>query len=425
MGLQTHTTFDDAFKVLKTLNDSGFQAMFAGGCVRDRVLGLTSKDFDIATTSRPSETQDLFRRLDYRVIPTGFDHGTVTVVTASGPVEVTTLRKDVKTDGRHAVVEFDGATFATDAARRDFTINAMFEDTLGSVHDYFDGLADLNAKILRFVGDPAQRIREDYLRILRFFRFWARFGLNADPAALAAIEQNAAGLAHVSQERVTSELWGTFSAPFFCDPLVAAHKSGVLKLILPESIPINHGIMITLRDAENSSPDIRPWIVLSVLLGIIRGPRRSSETLHDITRRLRMSEKDARILNIIFSGWGTLKDMNNEVGTALDFAEHVETNAHHFELLRFFGPIWHFLARHAADNARQERLGWLIAADQAYGERRKMALPVSGRDIMDLHPDLTGSRIGEMMTAVRRAFRNGTWQTRPEGLEYLRQLKLD
>ena len=422
VGHPTQTSYDDAVAALKTLLDHGFQAMFAGGCVRDRIMGRQPMDFDIATSARPEETQRLFESLGCRVIPTGFDHGTVTVVKHSGPVEITTLRRDVKTDGRHAVVDFEGATFETDAARRDFTINAMFEDIHKTVHDYHEGQADLKSRVLRFVGNPTERVREDYLRVLRLFRFMARFGFTPDEAALLAARTEANGLTRISQERVTSELWGTLAGPHAGDALLAMAKEGIISVILPEAETIDHNLKLLILDSTSMPATIRPWLILALMLGIHKHRPWSQDEIHALARKCRMSEKDARTLMDIFKGWKSLSALNREVADALDIADHLERPGDGHDLVGFFGPLWMFLATHARDVTLREHVGWLMAMEEAYSGRRKMTLPVSGQDIMDIHPGVAGRRIGEMMTAARRAFRNGQWHTRQEGLDYLRAL---
>ena len=200
-------------RVLGALDGAGEATRVAGGAVRDLVLGLTPGDFDLATTALPEIVIARARAAGFNVAPTGLAHGTVTVIADGQPFEVTTLREDVETDGRHAVVKF-GRDFRADAMRRDFTINALFLDAEGRVHDYCGGLVDLEAKRVRFIGDARQRIREDYLRILRFFRFSARYGegpLDAEGFAAAIAERE--GLSMLSRERVRAELLKLLVAP--------------------------------------------------------------------------------------------------------------------------------------------------------------------------------------------------------------------
>lgn|GEM_PF-6555265 len=196
--------------LMELIESLGGQVRMVGGCVRDSLLGLRPKDFDLATTLRPQRLRELEGRLDgLKVIPTGIAFGTVTVVYQGESIEVTTLREDLICDGRRAEVKF-GRSFRQDAARRDFTMNALYQDLRGRVYDYYGGRDDLAQGYVRFVGDPVQRITEDYVRILRFFRFAIRFDFVADPHALEAIGCNISGLWGLSKERVFSELKSIF-----------------------------------------------------------------------------------------------------------------------------------------------------------------------------------------------------------------------
>jgi poly(A) polymerase len=208
---------------------------WVGGAVRDTLLGNPVKDVDAATPHEPAAIVERLARAGIRTVPTGIDHGTVTAVLPGGPVEVTTLRRDVSTDGRRATVAF-ASEWDEDAARRDFTINALYVDpqTL-EIHDYFDGLADLAARRVRFIGDARQRIREDHLRILRYYRFQARFGSELDPEAEDACAELAPMLKGLSRERVAMELLNLLALP---EPFAAVARMaarGVLAVILPEA----------------------------------------------------------------------------------------------------------------------------------------------------------------------------------------------
>jgi poly(A) polymerase/tRNA nucleotidyltransferase (CCA-adding enzyme) len=210
------------------------EARVAGGAVRDTLAGRPVADIDLATPRRPAQVVEALTQAGIRAVPTGIEHGTVTAVSGGRGFEVTTLRRDVQTDGRHAVVDFTG-DWRADAARRDFTMNALSMTRDGAVFDYFGGIADLCAGVVRFVGDPATRIAEDYLRILRFFRFHARYASGApDAAAVAAIRAGVPGLARLSAERVWSELVRILAAP---DPRAAVAlmaELGVLAAVMPE-----------------------------------------------------------------------------------------------------------------------------------------------------------------------------------------------
>ncbi|MGX7951988.1 CCA tRNA nucleotidyltransferase [Tsuneonella sp. HG249] len=209
-------------------------ARWVGGAVRDTLLDHEVHDIDAATPLPPAEVIGRLDAAGIRTIPTGIDHGTVTAILEGGNVEITTLRKDVSTDGRRATVAFAN-DWREDAARRDFTINALYADpaTL-EVFDYFGGLDDLAARRVRFIGDARQRIREDYLRILRYFRFQARFGAQLDAASEEACAELAPSLKGLSRERVGWELQNLLSLPDPSPTLARMRQLGVLQVILPE-----------------------------------------------------------------------------------------------------------------------------------------------------------------------------------------------
>jgi len=211
------------------------KARLVGGAVRDTLAGRPVADLDLATPERPETVSARLAAAGLRVIPTGLAHGTVTALAGSRPVEITTLRRDVETDGRHATVAFT-EDWREDAARRDFTINAMSMTPEGEVHDWFGGADDLAAGRVRFVGDPGTRIAEDRLRALRFFRFLARYGRGEpDPAALDAIAAAAPCLGALSAERVWGELKRILAAPDPVAAVAAMRASGVLAVVLPEA----------------------------------------------------------------------------------------------------------------------------------------------------------------------------------------------
>lgn len=200
-------------RLLALLSRDNEQAYIVGGAVRNSLLGLPIDDIDLATSLTPEAVIDRVTMAGMRYIPTGIDHGTVTVITDERPYEVTTFREDMFTDGRHATVRF-GESLRKDAERRDFTINALYADASGFVSDPVGGIEDLLARRVRFIGDPVRRIREDYLRSLRFFRFTARYAKgDADEAALTAIDQERDGLTRLSRERVRTELMKLIEAP--------------------------------------------------------------------------------------------------------------------------------------------------------------------------------------------------------------------
>jgi len=200
-------------RLLALLSRDNEQAYIVGGAVRNSLLGLPIDDIDIATSLPPEAVIDRVTTAGMRYIPTGIDHGTVTVIAEECPYEVTTFREDYETDGRHARVRF-GQSLRGDAERRDFTINALYADASGFITDPVGGIDDINARHVRFIGDPVTRIREDYLRSLRFFRFTARYAKGeADESALIAVDQERDGLSKLSRERIRAELMKLLEAP--------------------------------------------------------------------------------------------------------------------------------------------------------------------------------------------------------------------
>ena len=227
-------------RLLDALDAKAGATRFVGGVVRDTLLGLETADVDLATRLRPDEVARRIGDAGLKAVPTGIAHGTVTAVLPSGPVEVTTLRRDVATDGRHAEIAFSD-DWREDAARRDFTINALSagpdfgRDASAKIHDYFGGRADLAARRVRFIGDPFVRIAEDHLRILRFFRFHARFGAGApDADGLAACTARANDLMALSRERIAQEVLKLLVAPNAADTVAIMVAHGIFTPVLPE-----------------------------------------------------------------------------------------------------------------------------------------------------------------------------------------------
>ena len=243
---------DDLQRLLAALSQGDEEARLAGGAVRNALLGEAVSDIDIATTTVPEETERRAQAAGFRTVPTGKEHGTITVIAGGEAYEVTTLRADVATDGRHASVAF-GKDWKADAERRDFTINALYATAAGEVIDLVGGLADLETRTLRFIGDAEARIREDYLRILRFFRFFAWYGDGRpDPEGLRACARLKDGMVRLSAERVWAELKKLLAAPDPSRALLWMRQTGVLSLVLPESekwgIDAVHALVAAGRD---------------------------------------------------------------------------------------------------------------------------------------------------------------------------------
>ena len=232
------------------------KARYVGGAVRDTLLGIVVKDIDLATTIEPRKVMRALENVGIRAIPTGIDHGTVTAILPDGPVEITTLRHDVSTDGRRATVAF-AQDWREDAARRDFTINALYADPAsGELFDYFGGLADLKARRVRFIGDARQRIREDHLRILRYFRFQARFGSQpADMEAEKAVEELAQTLTALSRERIGMETMNLLALADPAPTIARMAELGVLAVILPEADPAALAALVAEERRQAIAPD--------------------------------------------------------------------------------------------------------------------------------------------------------------------------
>jgi poly(A) polymerase len=243
-------------RLLGVLDRDGEEARVIGGAVRNELLGLHVHEFDVATTALPEDVSRRVAAAGFKAVPTGIEHGTVTVVVEGQPFEVTTLRRDVETYGRHAKVEF-GRDWRGDAHRRDFTINAFSVSRDGTVYDYVGGLADLESRRVRFIGDPRERIREDYLRILRFFRFHAAYGHNhPDSDGLAACIAERDGLDQLSRERVRMELMKLLVTPGAVPTLIVMADAGLLLRTLggvPYLGPFAR--MVEIEAALGESPD--------------------------------------------------------------------------------------------------------------------------------------------------------------------------
>lgn len=249
---------DDASqKVCRLLTDAGHQVWFVGGCVRNELLGEPVSDLDLSTDAVPQRVMQLAKSKGLHAIPTGIDHGTVTLVVDDVPFEITTFRRDVATDGRRASVAYSD-NITDDACRRDFTMNALYAAPDGEVADPLGGLPDLYAKRIRFIQDADRRIKEDYLRILRFFRFYAWYGdvsEGPDAEGLAACAQNIEGLHTLSVERVTAEMLKLLAAPDPAPALAAMAATGALAQVLPGADDGSLAILVHLEGSLGVAAD--------------------------------------------------------------------------------------------------------------------------------------------------------------------------
>lgn len=280
--------------VMQVLGAGGAQVLLVGGCVRNALLGVAVGDIDIATDVHPETVIRLAEAAGLRAVPTGLDHGTVTVIADGLAHEVTTFRRDMETDGRHAVVSFSDSV-AEDAARRDFTMNALYARADGRVVDPLGGMDDLQARRVRFIGDAHCRIAEDYLRSLRYFRFHAWYGDAAagfDAEALAAIAGALDELAELSRERVGAEMTKLLGAPDPAPAVAAMRQCGVLNAVLP--------------GADDRA--LAPLVHLEGVTDTTADPRRrlAAITGEDMAKALRLSRKDAQaVLDMRAAATGT------------------------------------------------------------------------------------------------------------------------
>ncbi|HEY4922678.1 MAG TPA: CCA tRNA nucleotidyltransferase [Xanthobacteraceae bacterium] len=291
--------------VLAVLDHAGEEARVVGGAVRDALLGQTSGEVDIATTAVPDTVIERARAAGFKAVPTGIDHGTVTVIVDGEPFEVTTLRADVETYGRKAKVAF-GRDWKVDAERRDFTMNALSVDRAGEIFDYVGGLADIDARRVRFIGKAEKRIAEDYLRILRFFRFHATYGQGApDPDGLKACIDGREGLAQLSRERVRMELIKLLRAAHATPTLAVMTEAGLLEMVLG-GVPL-------LASFENTCK-------VEKAIGIVGDPVRRLgalgvavvEDAERLWQRLRLTNSEHARLASIGEGWKEIDPAQGE-----------------------------------------------------------------------------------------------------------------
>jgi poly(A) polymerase len=342
--------------VMAMLEEAGHEALAVGGCVRNALLGAPVTDIDVATDARPARVVALAEAAGFKAVPTGIEHGTVTIVADGAPHEVTTFRRDVETDGRHAIVAFTDRV-VEDAGRRDFTMNALYARRDGTVVDPLGGLPDLEARHVRFIRDPVARIREDYLRILRFFRFTAWYGDPArglDAQGLAACAAEAEGLARLSAERVGHEMRKLLAAPDPVAVVAAMAEAGILVRVLPGADPAPLGPAVALG--------LMDWAARAAALG-------------GDAEGWRLSKAEARDLRAL--------------------SEAARGDARPFALGDALGPRGPDALRLRAALAGRP----VDPRDLALAERGRAAtFPLGAADLL---PDLTGPALGRALAAAR------------------------
>lgn len=390
-------------------------ARAVGGCVRDALAGRDNADVDIAAPLPPEPISARLRAAGLKVFDTGLSHGTVTAVLDHAPVEVTALRRDVLTDGRHATVEWT-TDWREDAARRDFTINAMSLAPDGALFDYFSGRADLAAGRVRFVGDPDTRLAEDYLRALRFFRFQARYGVGEpDAAAVAAITRAVPGLKRLSAERVWMELKRILTVP---DPVAAVAlmaETGVLGAVLPEAGDVD---LLAALVAIGAPREALLRLAALVAGAIDVGDR--TQRVRDLAHRLRLSGAEAAMLRAItrppaLHPGMTPRDIRVALAEASEMAGIAADDDPRGALV---SQARLAAARAARDGDASGTQQWLALAG-ALGDAQMPVFPLAGRDVVALGVD-PGRPVGAWLVAMRAWWvAGGCTATRDEALAEL------
>ena len=391
--------------LLTALSADGEEARVAGGAVRNALLGEAVADVDIATTCLPDDTITRAIAAGFKTVPTGYDHGTVTVIAGGQAYEVTTLRADIETDGRHARVVF-GRDWRRDAERRDFTINALYCLADGTIVDLVGGIADLESRTLRFIGDAEERIREDFLRILRFFRFFAWYGSGRpDAQGLKACARLKDGLAKLSAERVWSELKKLLEAPDPGRALLWMRQTGVLTAVLPESEKWGIDAVPALIAAERDlgwSPD--PLLRLEAM--VPPEPAR----MKAMADRLKLSNAEsARLI-----GWAMAQAVRPETSDdALRRALYYSESQSVEDRLKL---AWvSARGRAETDDAALAEAGNYVRLARVLNGWTKPAFPISGDDLIALGSK-PGKSLGDVLRKLEAEWVDAGFKTQRDAL---------
>jgi len=392
-------------RIFSLLNADGGEARVVGGAVRNALMGLPVGDIDMATTLPPHDVVERAKDAGIKAVPTGIDHGTVTLVVDGEGYEVTTLRRDVTTDGRHAEVAF-GTDWKEDAERRDLTINALYADASGEVIDLIGGLADIETKTVRFIGDAATRIAEDHLRILRFFRFFAYYGSGRpDADGLRASARAKDKLSTLSAERVWSEMKKLLSADDPSRALLWMRQAGILAQILPETekwgIDSIHGLVAT-EQALGWKPD--PMLRLASIIPP------DAERVAALSSRLRMSKNEAARLD----QWAKAPAVDPSLAeTALDrllYRQGVEGVKTRLKL-----ALSSARADMSAGEASMQKIAKLSALLTRAEKFNKPSFPLSGADVLAAGLP-AGPQVGEVLSELEAAWVDGNFAADRETL---------
>lgn len=378
------------------------EVRMVGGFVRDHVLGIKSQDIDLATTALPETVMEKLGQGGVTVKPTGIAFGTVTAIIDSKPYEITTLREDKDCDGRHADVVF-GTDWQQDAARRDFTMNAMSMGLDGTIHDYFGGTADAKAGLLKFVGKPDERIREDYLRILRLFRFYAYYG-KTEPSAdtLKACADNKQGIEGLSGERIQKEMLKLLAAPAPHAALALMRRCGVLEAVLPS---VTEAALDAVKALQLLEKSYAPHLHDSSTRSIRRLALLLLQPVLGIAERWKLSRASARALTQLVA---LLKDHTKPTQAVLQKVARKEGK-----------PVAASWLLCLAARGEAFNLDTMLNALEAF---EVPVFPLKGDDIMAQFPTLAGKMIGEYLSRAEAAWEESDYKLgKDELLAILRQ----
>lgn len=399
--------------VIDALTAEGTEVRFVGGCVRDAVLGRPAGDIDIATPDRPEDVIRLLESAGLKAVPTGIKHGTVTAVAEGTPFEITTLREDVETDGRHAKVAFTD-DWAADAGRRDFTMNALLLAPDGTLFDYVGGLDDLRAGRVRFVGEAAARIREDVLRLLRFFRFQAHYGTPPpDAAALAACGDLADLLPTLSAERVAAETFKTLAAPAPAEAMALMDGAGVLPHFLPEARRVGRLAALTRIEGPLSASGAAAPDTLRRLAALLEIDEAGAQAL---AKRLNLSNARRDRLAAMVAGLANFVPEPNEAARRRWLYRHGGALYRDLSLL-------HWAAQYESDSDHANRGEAVYRAGiDAAAAWEQPSPPVKGADVLALGVP-NGPRVGALLAQIEQWWIDGDFRAgREAALQKLRAI---
>ncbi|MCF6367415.1 CCA tRNA nucleotidyltransferase [Rhizobium halophilum] len=376
-------------RILSVLNSDSGEARVVGGAIRNTLMGLPVGDIDIATTLLPQDVMERAKEKGIKAVPTGIDHGTVTLVVEGRGYEVTTLRRDVETDGRHARVAF-GTDWTVDAERRDLTINALYAGADGEVIDLVGGLADIKTRTVRFIGDAATRIAEDYLRVLRFFRFFAYYGSGRpDADGLRASARAKDKLKTLSSERIWAETKKLLAAPDPSRALLWMRQTGVLTEILSETekwgIDAIHALVQT-EQALGWTPD--PLLRLAAIVPPDAG------RLEGLAKRLRLSSADAARLQ----EWAKAPVLPDEV-TDVGFDRLLYRHGSGGLSMRIRLALSSARAAAEGDPLSMRKAARLTALLKRCGSYTRPIFPLTGSDVLAAGVP-AGKKVGEMLSSL-------------------------